>query len=192
MYNKSMEKLNYLIKQIKKYNPDALCVVVDDKSFKEPFLLVSTNNIKQKIMLFDGNTDLEQFAEISYSRPTKGMILATFEVDEEHQQQGFGRFLFNLACAQADILGCHHLAGTAHPTAPIKGVSSEEHDIFEQEQQVIIDIYKKLDCTFADDSTFFEQHWTNGDKIKNANPLTQELAYKIAETYGVSPPNQMQ
>ena len=64
MYNKSMEKLNYLIKQIKKYNPEALCVIVDDQSFKEPFLLVSTNSIKQKIMLFDGNTDLEQFAEI--------------------------------------------------------------------------------------------------------------------------------
>lgn len=186
-----MEKLNNLIKQIKKYNPDALCIIVDDKQFNEPFLLVSTNNIKQKIMLFDGNTDLEQFAEISYSRPTKGMILATFIVDEEHQQQGYGKFLFNLACAHADVLGGHHLAGTAHPTDPIKGVSGTDAS-FDEEQKTIIEIYKKLGCTFEDGSTYFEQHWNNGDKIKNANSLTQELAYKIAETYGFAPPSQMQ
>ena len=97
MYNKAMEKLNNLIKQIKKYNPDALCIVVDDKQFNEPFLLVSTNSMKQKIMLFDGNSDLDQFAEISYSRPTKGMVLASFFVDEEYQQQGFGAWLENPA-----------------------------------------------------------------------------------------------
>lgn len=191
MYNKAMEKLNNLIKQIKKYNPDALCVIVNDKQFSAPFLLVSTNNIKQKIMLFDGNAELDQFAEISYSRPSKGMVLASFFVDEEYQQQGFGKFLFNLACAHADILGANHLAGSAHPTDPIKGVSNNE-DSFDAEQQTIIEIYKKLGCTFEEGSTFFEQNWTNGDKIKNANSLTQELAYKIAETYGFAPPSQMQ
>lgn len=186
-----MEKLNNLIKQIKKYNPDALCIVVDDKQFNEPFLLVSTNSMKQKIMLFDGNSDLDQFAEISYSRPTKGMVLASFFVDEECQQQGYGKFLFNLACTHADVLGATHLAGSAHPTDPIKGVSNNE-DSFEKEQQTIIEIYKKLGCSFENDSTFFEQHWTNGDKLKNASPLIQELAYKIAETYGYAPPSQMQ
>ena len=193
-----MEKFNKLKQEIKSYNPVALCVEVNDKSFKKPFLMVSTNNMKQKIMLFDGNNDLNRFAEISYSRPGKGMVLATFEVDEAHQQQGFGKFLFELATAHADILGCTHLAGSAHPTAPIKGITRSAERIydeerFKQEQDTLVQIYQKLGCTFtSDNDTFFEQHWQSGDKIKNASPLIHELAYQIAETYGFAPPNQMQ
>ena len=193
-----MERFNKLKQEIKQYNPDTLCIVVDDEKFKTPFMLVSTNNMKQKIMLFDGNNGLNRFAEISYSRPKKGIVLATFEVDENHQQQGFGRFLFNLATSHADILGSTYLTGTAHPTATIKGVSKPtnsalDEEAFNKEQETINEIYKKLGCTFDNENnTFFEQHWKSGDKIKNASPLVQDLAYQIAETYGFAPPNQMQ
>jgi hypothetical protein len=193
-----MEKFNKLKQEIKQYNPDALCIVVDDEKFSTPFMLVSTNNMKQKIMLFDGNNGLNRFAEISYSKPQKGIILATFEVDENYQQQGFGKFLFNLASTHADVLGSTYHAGTAHPTAPIKGVSKPSDHIFDdetfdKEQKTINSIYQKLGCTFENENdTFFEQHWKSGDKIKNASPLVQDLAYQIAETYGFTPQNQMQ
>lgn len=186
-----MNKFDKIIKQIKQYNDKALCIVVEDKQFDQPFLLVSTSGMKQKIMLFDGEHGLDEFAEISYSRPTKGIVLSSFKVNENMQQQGYGRFLFELATTHADVMGGTHLAGTANPIAPIKDVSALDRSNFEQEQQTLITIYKKLGCEFVENDNFFKQTWNNGDKIKKASPVILELAYKIAETYGFSPPSQM-
>ena len=186
-----MNNFEKMIKEIKSYNSDAVCVVVDDQQFDKKFLLVSTSGIKHKIMLFDGKHGLNEFAEITYSRPIKGIVLASFKVDENNQQKGYGRFLFELATTHADVLGCTHLAGTANPIAPIKDISHQNENHFEQEQNTLIEIYKKLGCQFSGEDNFFQQRWTSGDKIKNASPLVLELAQKMAEPYGYSPPNQM-
>ena len=98
------------------------------------------------------------------------MVLASFFVDEECQQQGYGKFLFNLACAHADVLGATHLAGSAHPTDPIKGVSNNE-DSFDKEQQKIVGCRDSADgieeCIDCEDCLFNNtQYCFESDKIE--------------------------
>lgn len=186
-----MERFNELIKTIKQYMPSAICECVNLKNFDKPLLVVAIKGSKHKIMIYDSPDIAKEIAEISYSNNKKDMFLSTFEVNEQYQQKGLGRFLFNLAVAHVDSTGTSRLYGQANPTNNIKGVSNVEGKTFNHEKQAIIEVYKKLGCHVGFDGNF-EQTWKPGEKIKNANELIIYLAQKISSQSEFESPKQMQ
>lgn len=186
-----MEKFNELIKVIQQYMPSAICEIITLDNFDKPLLVVAIKGSKHKIMVYDSPDISKEIAQISYTNMGGDMHISSFEVNEQHQQKGLGKFLFNLASTHADITGTTRLYGQANPTNAIKGVSNVEGKSFRHEQLAVVLVYKSLGCTFKADNNF-EQIWKSGEKIEKSNNLIQNLAYKIAEQDGFSKPKQMQ
>lgn len=186
-----MKNFEELIKTIKQYVPDAICEKITLAYFKDPLLLVAIKGTKQKISIYSSINSVHEIANISYTNNKRVMHLSSFEVEEEHQQKGIGRFLFELATAHVDITGAFYLYGQANPTNNIKGISDSGGDTFKREQKALVRIYERLGCIFKDDNNF-EQSWINGDKIKKIDKQTLEIAQKIASQDEFCKPIQMQ
>lgn len=185
-------KLDRIENELKKFNPNLISLKVQNKKLNKPLLLVASKTSKNKIMLFEESMGSNQIAEISYSKNGNSMFISSFEVNENFQQNGLGRFLFDLASAHLDLLGVTKLYGEANPTNNIKGTSSNENVTFEEEQAKIIEIYKKLGCKFPNSDNRFTQEWESGKKIEKADATIESLAYKLAERDGFQKPKQMQ
>ncbi len=175
-----MENLINLEKQIKSYAPELYTKIVTDAKFKKAFLLVLKNKKNNHIMLFDGKTGMNQFAEIAYSKPSKTSNVSIFEVTEACQNQGYGRFLFELMTAHLDKLGATSIYGEANPTNTISGVSCNAKNSFEAEKSALISIYEKLGCTFKN-GNHFSKTWQAGKVFSISNPTIQQIANEMAE-----------
>ena len=155
-----------------------------NKKLDKQFVLIAVNGIHQRIAIFDALAEMKKVATILYSNRGNKTFVSSFEVNENYQQNGLGRLLFEIALTHADILDITMLYGDAEPINNIKGISNNENSTFEEEQQAIISIYKKLGCTVNPIDNRFVQKWKSGEKIKQASMLVSKVAYMLAEKDG--------
>ena len=103
--------INIFIDQIESVSPDQTAVIFKNQNLQRQFMLVAVKGIHNKIMLFDELNDMFEVATILYSVHGKKIYLSSFEVDENYQQNGLGRLLFETAATHGDILGATEIYG---------------------------------------------------------------------------------
>lgn len=150
---------------IRKYLPKAVMSEVFIEKLGKPLLFVCSKPTIRVLKVYDGLSGLNEVAEIRYNIRKDSVYISSFKVNEEYQHLGIGRMIFEFAMAQADAMGVTSLYGTADPTDPIKGVSSDDEDSYDREVEVLKSIYKKLGCSFFDDKNFV-QKWDRGERLK--------------------------
>lgn len=138
---------NEIIEQINCITPDQTAIEFQNKNFDRSFLLMAIKGFRYRLLIFDETSDMTQIAELLYSVRGNKIYISSFEVNENYQQNGLGRMLFEIAMTHGDILGATRIYGDADPINNIKGVSDNENATFEDEQQAIFTIYQKLGCT---------------------------------------------
>ncbi len=181
------KNLNEFIERIDHVSPDQTSVIFKNHKLNQHFVLMSIKGSHNKIMILNPEDDFCDIATILYTARGNKTFISSFEVNEDYQQNGLGRLLFDIALTHADILGITNVYGDADPINNIKGVSNQEGITFEDEQQAIIKIYQKLGCTFEPESHRFYQEWKSGEKIKQANPLVLTVSNILAEKDGFAP-----
>ena len=178
--------LNEIIEQIECVSPDQTAIEFQNKNFDKPFLLMAIKGSHHKLLIYDETLDMTQIAEILYAIRGHKVYISSFEVNEDYQQNGIGRLLFNIAATHGDIENATFIYGDADPINNIKGVSDKEGVTFEDEQQTIFKIYQKLGCIVNPETHGFYQVWKYGDKLKHADPFVKNIATILAEKDGFS------
>lgn len=178
--------LNIFIDKVLCVSPKQTVVVFKNQKLQQQFILMAIKGIHNKIMLIDELNNMFEFATILYSIHGKKIYLSSFEVNENYQQNGFGRLLFETAIAHGDILGATEIYGEASPINNIKGVSDAENSTFEDEEKAIFTIYEKLGCKINPLNHNFYKKWTSGKKIQQASSFVEKVAYMLAKKDGFS------
>ena len=188
-----MENLeNKNIEIIESVFPNQITIKFTHNNFDRPFLLIAIKGSHQKLLIYDELFNMTKVGEILYAIRGHKVYISSFEVNEDYQQNGIGRLLFNLAATHGDIENATFIYGDADPINNIKGVSGQEGVTFEDEQQAIFKIYQKLGCTVNPETHGFYQVWKLGEKTKQASPLVLEIANILAEKDGFSLTDQNQ
>ena len=175
------ENMNEFIEEIECVSPDQTAILFKNQKLDKQLVLIAVNGIHQRIAIFDALAEMKEVATIIYSNRRNKTFISSFEVDENYQQNGIGRLLFEIALTHADILDITMLYGDAEPINNIKDVSNIEGKTFEDEQNTLIKIYQKLGCTINPIDNRFVQKWKSGEKIKQASSLVSKVAYLLAE-----------
>ena len=167
---------------IRKYIPDAVIDLVNVEKLKKELLFVSTKPNIYSLKVFDEFSGLDQVAEIRYSINGSSVYISSFVVNEEYQQKGIGKMLFEYALAHGDCMGASRIYGTASPTDPFKGVSSKDDSEYTYDKEVITlkAIYKKLGCRFIDNENFMYT-WEQNKKMDKVNPKIKNMIEKCVE-----------
>lgn len=169
-----------------KYNPDCFIKIIRNEKMKKDLLFVSTDGTLNRIEIFDEAKGLNKIAVIMYSIRRNRVFVSEIEVNENYQENGIGRFMFEFAMAHGDLKGATSIFGYALPTNNIKRVSSK-HGLnrYEEETLHLIEIYKKLGCKFKQkgdyDNEMFEQTWKSGEKFKGLSENIQNLAKELVK-----------
>lgn len=167
--------LNIFIDKVVCVSPKQTVVVFKNQKLQQQFILMAIKGIHNKIMLIDELNNMFEFATILYSIHGKKIYLSSFEVNENYQQNGFGRLLFEIAIAHGDILDATEIYGEASPINNIKGVSDAENSTFEDEEKAIFTIYEKLGCKINPLNHNFYNKWTSGKKFNKPLRLLKKL-----------------
>lgn len=181
------KNLNEFIERLESVSPDQTSVLFKNHKLNQHFLIMSIKGSHNKIMILNPEDDFCDIATLLYTARGNKAYVSSIEVNEDYQQNGFGRLLFEIALTHADILGITLVYGDVDPINNIKGVSNIEGKTFEDEQNALIKIYQKLGCTYNETTNRFHQKWKSGEKIKQANPLVLKIANILAEKDGFSP-----
>lgn len=149
------------------------------QNFNKPLLVAMKKSTHGKILIFCDGYGLDQIALASYNINNKGVYLSQFVVNEEFQQKGIGRFMFELAMAHGDYCGVNCVYGVANPTDAIADVSNKKDVTFDKEKQIIKEIYLKLGCTLNGEN--FIRTWKQGEIIKESNKIIISLIDQLKE-----------
>ncbi len=175
--------LNEFFEHLESVLPDQTTIVFKNHKLNQTFVLMAIKGSHNKIMILDPSDDMSDIATLLYTARGHKTFISSFEVNENYQQCGLGRLLFEIALTHSDILGITTVYGDADPINNIKGVSGEPGISFEDERTAIKTIYQKLGCKIKNDDRFY-QDWKKGEKIKQACPLVLKTAYLLAEKDG--------
>ena len=186
------KNLNEFIEHIESVSPDQTSVLFKNHKLNQCFLIMSIKGSHNKIMILNPEDDFCDIATILYAIRGNKTYIASIEVNEDYQQNGFGRLLFEIALAHTDLCGLTLAYGDVDPINSIKGVSNVEGTTYEDEKTALIAIYQKLGCTYNETTNRFHQKWKSGEKIKHANPLVLKIANILAEKDGFSLTDQNQ
>lgn len=159
---------------IKKYVPNAVMEVVYNEKLNRPLLFVATRPNIRTLAVYDESRGFKEVAKIRYNLNGNSVYISSFVVDVDYQGCGIGKTIFNFAMAHLDAMGGTRLYGTASPTDPIKGVSTDSDESYENEVRTLKTIYEKLGCRFIDDENFV-QDWEHGDKINEIDPSLRKM-----------------
>lgn len=190
-----MEKsVNEFIEVLTTVSPDQTSVIFKNHKLNQHFLIMSIKGSQNKITILDPENDFCDIATILYTACGNKAYISSFEVNENYQQNGFGKLLFEIALTHADILGIKLAYGDVDPINTIKGISNVEGYTFEDEYNALITIYQKLNCKYDQNTNRFYQKWNTGEKIKQASPLVLNIATLLAEKngFGLTEQNQPQ
>lgn len=152
---------------------------IENIKLNKTLIVAIKKGSRGRIMIFAGKYGMNDIASMDYTINSKGVYVSTFVVSEEMQQNGIGRFMWNLAMAHGDSYGKTCIYGEANPTDPIRGVSGEDGVTFEQEKEKIMEIYSKLGCSFDDES--FRRTWKAGEILKDSGEDIISLVNRINE-----------
>lgn len=177
------KNFNEFIERLDHISNDQTAILFKNSKLNQNFIIMSVKGSHNKIMILNPIDNMNDIATILYTARGHKTFISSFEVNENYQQCGLGRLLFDIALTHSDILGITTVYGDADPINNIKGVSRKPGVSFDDERTAIKNIYQKLGCRIENDDRFY-QDWKEGEKIKQASPLVLETAYLIAEKDG--------
>ena len=157
---------------------DFATIEVLNKKLQKNLIVAMKKQPRGKIMVFDNARGFFEVATILYNINSRGVYLSEFMVNEDYQQCGVGRMIFNLAMAHGDKCGKILIYGVADPTDPIKDVS--EKGDYNLEVKTIRDIYKKLGCTIENENEF-KRVWNEGEIVASLCEKEKELIAQVTE-----------
>ncbi len=165
---------------IKRYNPNAYTHTIKLKRIDTPLLLVAKKTAGRQISIYDESNGFNEIASIRYAITGDRVFISSFEVREDYQRKGIGRYLFEFALAHGDALCATSMYGHASPTAPIKNVSQYG---YKYDRLALQEIYTRLGCKFSqtEQDKKFVQRWQPGDKLDSIDIKTQDIIYQLTE-----------
>ena len=196
MENKVKNNTNTIIEQYENVDNNQLTFEFYNSKLKKKFLLTARKSASGKhiLTIYDPDADMFKVGEILYTiHKNNKVFLVAVEIDANYQQSGLGRLLFDIASTHGDIFDATKIYGEAAPINNIRGVTETKEDPYRDEVQALHTIYQKLGCIFEPKSHLFSHRWKSGEKIKQASPIVETVAYSLANKEGFSKePNQPQ
>lgn len=184
MENSKLLKVKSLIEG---YTTNAIIDVVTNKKLGKNLLMVNLSGTHSTILIYDGDKGLSEIGTIRYAIRGDSVFISEFEVEESFQGAGIGRTMFEFALAHADAMGATYAYGYAKPTNAVKGVSKLGEDNFIAEQQAIMEVYKRLGCSFDNPKNegtidkMFEQKWQPTQKYQKLDKNMLPILTKVVE-----------
>jgi hypothetical protein len=179
------------IKEVYLEKADAICLCVFSKESTASFSydmehgLYSNKTLKEKysIKLYNGKTGLIPTARISYLIQNDGRCyISSFVTEKAYQSSGFGRYIYELALAHVDNMGCNESYGLIAPIGEIKELSNR-HTYNERDQiDFLVDAYKSLGNTInqlLNDMMEYEfsSTWFPHERIELLNNEQKDFLY---------------
>ena len=158
---------------------------IENSKLNKTLLIAVKKGSKSNVLVFEEENGLNEIGSATFTINGRGVYLSKFVVNENFQQNGIGRLMFNLAMACGDKMGRTCIYGEANPTDPIKGVSNQENNTFLKEQEKIRELYECLGCQLNGEN--FVRNWQSGKILKQSDKQVISLVNKIFE---IQPENQ--
>ena len=169
-----MENLKFqqIINEINKYTQNVVFQVVFNQKLNKELLVCFTTSSKSSIMVFDENSNINEIAKISYAIRGNNVVVSSIEVNSDYQQNGIAKMLFNIALAHADFQLANNAFGDVDPINDIRGI---DKDNFEKHKETLIEIYKKLGCSYCEETNRFNISWEHGERIELLTEQEQQV-----------------
>lgn len=172
---------------IKSIALSAIVNPVQNHKLGRNILMVNLSGTHSSILIYDETKGMSEIGTMRYTIRGGKVFVSEFEVHEEFQGLGIGRTMFEFALAHGDAMGATYAYGYAKPTNNVKGVSVQGKNMFKEEQKAIMEVYKKLGCSFDNPQNegtidkIFEQRWLTGEKTGNVSEEIKPILMQVVQ-----------
>jgi len=175
-----MSNFKSIKEEISRYNANFASEIIYNRKLNKNFLLVFISGSKNKLVVYDEEHGTNEIARILYVISGKNLVVSELEVQEEFQQNGIAKLLFNIALAQADLQGATFAYGQIDPINNIKGVEPDNQVALKEK---LIEIYAKLGCIYNKENNNFEMTWNENEKLSGLDRQIKSFVYDITNNF---------
>lgn len=171
-----MSNFKLIKEEISIYNENFASEIIYNRKLNKNFLLVFISGSINKLVVYDEEHGTNEIARILYVIRGKNLVVSELEVQEEFQQNGIAKLLFNIALAQADLQGATFAYGQVDPINNIKGIDADNQ---RELKEKLIEIYTKLGCFYNKENNCFEICLKENENISGLDSEIKKFVYLI-------------